>query len=385
MVDNVFQIQDTFLLAGPDGLLDGVEHHRGSHRGCHPPAQDSSRVSVDDEGNVGDPRPRRYIGQVGDPQPIRCRRTELALHQIRRAGCAGVGDRGAPGLAPGGAGQAQFGHQPLHGATGHRDSLAVQRQPHLASSVYTVITRMYPTDVSLEFLVADLTAAGFTVVVLVVSRWGDRHTPLGPLCADRLDPPPQTIRTVAVALMISDEPGDQCCGRSSSAAKKADAVFKIELALRNSAFSRFNRLSSADSSVVVPAREPESTWAWRTHLRTVSAQPTPSRRATSLIAAHSEPCSSLISATIRTARSRSSGGYLLDEPPDMTPTFPRSGVSGHAGAVQHRDDIEIETMTFCLRTDTHHGLTDNGSETHRVQTVMRSCCKCDPCTRTLPK
>src|SRR6185295_18163515 len=57
------------------------------------------------------------------------------------------------------------------------------------------------------------------------------------------------------------------------------------------------------------------------------------RRATSLIAAHSEPCSSLISATIRTARSRSSGGYLLDEPPDMTPTFPRDGVSGHAGAI----------------------------------------------------
>ncbi|MFV3936743.1 hypothetical protein ACNJPH_17485, partial [Mycobacterium tuberculosis] len=41
-----------------------------------------------------------------------------------------------------------------------------------------------------------------------------------------------------------------------------------------------------------------------------------------------------ISATIRTARSRSSGGYLLDEPPDMTPSFPRTGVSGHAGAVQ---------------------------------------------------
>jgi hypothetical protein len=50
--------------------------------------------------------------------------------------------------------------------------------------------------------------------VLVVSRWGDRHTQLGQLWADRLDTPPQTIRTVAVALMISDEPGDQCCGRS---------------------------------------------------------------------------------------------------------------------------------------------------------------------------
>ncbi|MFV3717799.1 hypothetical protein ACNJGK_20295, partial [Mycobacterium tuberculosis] len=48
-----------------------------------------------------------------------------------------------------------------------------------------------------------------------------------------------------------------------------------------------------------------------------------------------------ISATIRTARSRSSGGYLLDEPPDMTPSFPRTGVSGHAGAVHVPDFFRI--------------------------------------------
>ena len=38
--------------------------------------------------------------------------------------------------------------------------------------------------------------------------------------------------------------------------------------------------------------------------------------------------------TIRTARSRSSAGYLFDVLPDMTPTFPTNGVSGLAGAVQ---------------------------------------------------
>lgn len=37
--------------------------------------------------------------------------------------------------------------------------------------------------------------------------------------------------------------------------------------------------------------------------------------------------------TIRTARSRSSGGHLFDVLPEMTPSFPRTGVSGHAGAV----------------------------------------------------
>jgi len=37
---------------------------------------------------------------------------------------------------------------------------------------------------------------------------------------------------------------------------------------------------------------------------------------------------------MRTARDFSSGGYLFDVFPDMTPTFPRFGVSRHAGAVQ---------------------------------------------------
>ena len=43
-------------------------------------------------------------------------------------------------------------------------------------------------------------------------------------------------------------------GRSSSAAKKADAAFRISFARRSSAFSRLSRLISADSSVVVPGR-----------------------------------------------------------------------------------------------------------------------------------
>jgi hypothetical protein len=34
--------------------------------------------------------------------------------------------------------------------------------------------------------------------------------------------------------------------------RKADAAFRIAFARRNSAFSRFNRFSSADSSDVVP-------------------------------------------------------------------------------------------------------------------------------------
>ena len=80
------------------------------------------------------------------------------------------------------------------------------------------------------------------------------------------------------------------------------------MARRSSALSRFSRLISADSSVVTPGLVPASTSAWRTHLRSVSADPIPSLAATAQIAGQAEGYSGRTSATIRTARSRSSGG-----------------------------------------------------------------------------
>ena len=103
----------------------------------------------------------------------------------------------------------------------------------------------------------------------------------------------------------------------------------------SSAFSRLSRRTSTDSSDDVPGRAPASTSACRTHFRTVSAVVTPSSSATRAIAAHYDSCSGLTSATILTARSFSSGGYLLLVFPDMTPTFPRFEVSGHPGAVHN--------------------------------------------------
>jgi hypothetical protein len=66
-----------------------------------------------------------------------------------------------------------------------------------------------PPDVLLELFITQLAVAGRPSGLVIVDRWGDRHTQLGQLCADRLDTPPQTIRAVAVALMIGDQPGGQ--------------------------------------------------------------------------------------------------------------------------------------------------------------------------------
>ena len=64
----------------------------------------------------------------------------------------------------------------------------------------------------------------------------------------------------AVPVLV-DEAHERRCGRSSSAAKKAEAAFKISFARRSSATSRLSRLTSSDSSVVVPGLAPASTSA----------------------------------------------------------------------------------------------------------------------------
>lgn len=101
-------------------------------------------------------------------------------------------------------------------------------------------------------------------------------------------------------------PPDQ--DQSGTDAKKAEADFRISFARRSSAFSRLSRLISASSSLVTPGRSPASTCVRRTHRRNVSGEPIPSLPATCRIASYSVPYCGATSATIRTARSRSSGG-----------------------------------------------------------------------------
>src|SRR6266545_2752911 len=132
--------------------------------------------------------------------------------------------------------------------------------------------------------------------MLVVGGRGDRQQ-----LADRLDPEP---------VLVGVDVGDHLLGRrSSSAAKKAEALLRISLARRSSRFSRSRAFRRSRSSVVRPGRRPSSVSARRTHLRSVSEE-TPNLPAIEQIAAHCEGCSSWCSNTMRTARSRSSCGYL---------------------------------------------------------------------------
>lgn len=95
----------------------------------------------------------------------------------------------------------------------------------------------------------------------------------------------------------------------------------------SSATSRFNHLTSADSSDDLPARERPRTTPRRTPYAP-SLAPTPMSSATIAITAHSESCSDRTAPTIRTPRLQLRRVFV--ESPGMTPTCRTTGVSGLA-------------------------------------------------------
>lgn len=107
------------------GLLESIEHKAGMRRPARPPADDAASLGVDDEGDVDEARPGRDIGEVGDPEPVRCRSMELAVDLIERTRGSLVADRRPHRLATDRALQAQACHQPLDGTAGDRKALSL--------------------------------------------------------------------------------------------------------------------------------------------------------------------------------------------------------------------------------------------------------------------
>src|SRR4051794_7824039 len=173
---------------------------------------------------------------------------------------------------------------------------------HLPGAVDTEVLGVHPLDDLGGRRVGDRPRRGRPRPVRVVAARGDLDAGLGEGAADRLDP--------VFELVLIDVGDDQREGRSSSAAKKADALFKIAFARRSSRFSRSRSASRVASSVVVPGRWPWSTSAWRTQLRSVSAL-MPSCCPIRFNAPVRVAGSRRASTAIRVARSRSSSGYFL--------------------------------------------------------------------------
>ena len=206
------------------------------------------RVDVDDERHVHPAGVRLDVGQVRHPQPVRCRRLELARHEIGRPMQPVIGDGGdLERLAPSGPGQAFLAHQPLDGASSDADVLSVELCPDLVGAIDEQVLAHRPVGSPRPVpRRARARADGGRLLGDPIRVRGDLAAVLGEHSADRLDPEP-----VAVCVDERDYLFDW---RSSSAPKKADAAFKISFARRSSRFSRSSSLIRARSSVVTPGR-----------------------------------------------------------------------------------------------------------------------------------
>lgn len=202
-----------------------------------------------------------------------------------------LGGEGAV-LAPAHPLDAHDGHQPGYLVTAYVVATTGHLRPQLERPIDAAVG-----PVSVKYSVGSVRVVPFGPrhglgPVGVVGAGGDGHVVLGKHSADRLDP-----EAVPVGVDVSN---DQCNRRSSSAAaKNAEAVFRISLARRSSAFSRRNLASSAAVSVVSPARVPEST----------SARSTQPRRVPGLTSSNSPVRRWAAAADSRTSRRRS--WYIL--------------------------------------------------------------------------
>src|SRR5665648_40191 len=284
-------------MAGPDSHLQRVQREVGAQRGGQLPADHPPREHVDDERGVDPSGERAAVGDVSDPQLVRAAGGEVAVHEIRARVRPGPRDRGARALGSGDPPQAGRAHEAVDSAARDPVALAVQLGVNLADPVDPVVRRMDVPDHRRGRRVGDRPRRGRPGQVGVVAARGDLQVP-----ADRLDP--------ELGLVHVDERDDHLDGRSSSAAKKADALRKIALDRRSSLTSRSSSANRAASDAVVPARSPASTSAWLTHPRNVSGL-IPSCSPTRCNAPGRLTGSRRASTAIRTARSRSSSGYFL--------------------------------------------------------------------------
>ena len=161
--------------------------------------------------------------------------------------------RSAPRVAHGGARPPAAGdpadpsgaHQPRYLVSSDAIAGASGGEPQLARPVDPVVRRPQRHQHHGHRRMAASPSRHRPRLGVVVARRGDRQ-----LRADRLDP--------EVFAAGVDEGHHHLCGRSSSAAKKADADFKIAFARRSSRTSCSRTLSRSRSPVVVPGRPPSS-------------------------------------------------------------------------------------------------------------------------------
>ena len=93
--------------------VQSVKYQLRGERGGHRPADNAATVRIEHHGEIEKPRPGRDVGDVGDPEPIRRFRREIALDQVRRLS-ATILHRGGDEPASAHTGETGLRHQSRH-------------------------------------------------------------------------------------------------------------------------------------------------------------------------------------------------------------------------------------------------------------------------------
>ena len=213
-------------MAGPQTHVESVQREVGAQRCRYLPAHDPAGEDIEDERDVGPPGVRADVGQVGDPQLVGSRGGERSHDEVLRPlGLRTVAEGGAARLVPRDAAQALGAHQPLHGAPCDADTFAVELGVDLPRAVDTQVRLVRGLDVDDELGVPNRPRRWRPGLGRVVAARGDLHAGVFQHGADRLDPDLTPIdHVVAMGVKVGHY---LLVGRSSSAAKKAEAVLRM--------------------------------------------------------------------------------------------------------------------------------------------------------------
>jgi hypothetical protein len=152
------------------------------------PADDPPGIGIDDEGHIDEAGPARDVGEVRDPQPVRCRGMELAVDLIEGTRRRLVAHRGADRLAADDPLEAHLAHQPGDGAASNIEALPLELPPDLTHAVDSEVLLEHAPHLDFEGLIPlrpGRQTRGIAPLgdMVVVGRRGDRQH-----LADRLDP-----------------------------------------------------------------------------------------------------------------------------------------------------------------------------------------------------
>ena len=117
------------------------------------PANNRPRIGVDDEGDVRKTRPGTHVGQVGDPEPIGCRRMDVALDEIGRPWRRLVRD-GCPRPVPAyNAAETQAAHEAFNGTACDGHALTLRLSPELPHPIDAEMGSVHLPQLDLQSLI----------------------------------------------------------------------------------------------------------------------------------------------------------------------------------------------------------------------------------------